>query len=272
MAQKSNDEKVDETKEYAEQRLAGLKKNLDEARRRTSYDHLKNERTIGPGGRNIFEEQYINLGNTLAHKQMRIGELSQQLMIAQSFPRPDFGRPSRGAGAADRACSSTQKKKLGLMLQQARRTIRNFDSDPGRQGARAAMLERDPRRARRARSGSRPRCRPNPTEMILDRYQTEIEDDKAQHQAVLAQMQDSMPDAPEVPVAGRGAERRPGSAIVEMDRNIAGLRDPLEVAEGPGEDPLERGRADRADPAQPGDVHRPGRDRRAWAWGSAWSA
>ena len=34
----------------------------------------------------------------------------------------------------------------------------------------------------------------NPTEMILEQYRREIEDDKEQHQAVLAQMQESMPE------------------------------------------------------------------------------
>ena len=112
----NNDDKIDETKEYAKQRLAELKKNLAKLEK-DIIDHLKTERTIGPGGRNIFEEQYINLGNTLAQKQMRIGELSQQLMIAQSrFPRPTSARPSRIARAADRACSSSEKKKLDPML------------------------------------------------------------------------------------------------------------------------------------------------------------
>ena len=68
---------------------AELKKDLaalDEA----IYGQLKAVRIIGPGGKNIFEEQYVNLGNTLSQKQMRIGELNQQMMIARSFPRADF--------------------------------------------------------------------------------------------------------------------------------------------------------------------------------------
>ena len=77
--------------------------------------HLSKKPTVGPGGKNIFEEQYVNLGTMLAHKQMRIGELTQQLLIAKSFPKPDF---NSAAGSREQRIAQleTQKKKCMLML------------------------------------------------------------------------------------------------------------------------------------------------------------
>ena len=90
-------------------RLGELKKDLA-ALDEDIYKQLKAVRIIGPGGKNIFEEQYINLGNTLSQKQMRIGELNQQMMIARSFPRADFS-----SDEADRhqliAMLESEKKK-----------------------------------------------------------------------------------------------------------------------------------------------------------------
>ena len=59
---------------------------------------LKTE-PIGPGGQKHPEDQYINLG-TLMHRRARIGELSQQMMIAPDiFPRFESTRPRAAARA-----------------------------------------------------------------------------------------------------------------------------------------------------------------------------
>ena len=67
-AQAEKQEKTDDTKEYAQQRLSKLKIDLEKLDS-TIYNQLKTLRTIGPGGRNILEEQYVSLGNVLMQKQ-----------------------------------------------------------------------------------------------------------------------------------------------------------------------------------------------------------
>src|SRR5262249_28932802 len=152
--------------------------------------HLKTERTIGPGGRNIFEEQYVNLGNSLAQKQNRIGELSQQLMIAQTFPKADLGP---GSSARDQRIAQLelQKKKCVQMLKKVRSTARIFNRDPAAleyaHTLDEILDELDELRSIKTEMAS------NPTEAILNHCRREFEDDKAQLQATLEQMQESMP-------------------------------------------------------------------------------
>lgn len=190
LATDENLDKIGETKEYAQTRLGGLKKDLtalDEA----IYKQLKAVRIIGPGGKNIFEEQYVSLGNTLSQKQMRIGELNQQLMIARSFPRADF---SSAVGERQQriAMLENEKRKWTKVLAKAKRTVRHFDSDPAAreyaQRLQEVMDELDELRSLKTVMAE------NPTEMILDQYRREIEDDQSHHQELLAQLQESMPE------------------------------------------------------------------------------
>ena len=60
----------------------------------------------------------------------------------------------------------------------------------------------------------------SPEKMILDQYQREIEDDKAQHQAVLAQMQESMPEHQKF-LSMVEERNRSRQTMAEMERNIA---------------------------------------------------
>lgn len=211
-------ERTDETKGFAENRLRGLKKNLEDIDQHI-YEQLRKVHTIGPGGKNILEEQYINLGNTLMHKQERIGELSQQLMIAKSFSRNDF---NSGPGQREQriAALEAEKKKWVRVMMKAKRAIKaeHFDSDPAAreyaQRLQEIMDELDELRSLKTQMAE------NPTEMILDQYQREVEDDRAQLQAVLAQMQESMPDHQKFlsMVEDRHQTRQ---SITEMERNIA---------------------------------------------------
>ncbi len=211
-------ERTDETKGFAENRLRGLKKNLEDIDQHI-YEQLRKVHTIGPGGRNILEEQYINLGNTLMHKQERITDLTQQLMFAKSFSRNDL---NAGQGPREQriAMLEAEKKKWVRVMMKAKRAIKaeHFDSDPAAreyaQRLQEIMDELDELRSLKTQMAE------NPTEMTLDRYEREIEDDKAQQQAVLAQMQESMPDHQKFlsMVEDRHQTRQ---CITEMERNIA---------------------------------------------------
>ena len=147
LAQSESRDRTEDTKIYANDRLRTLKNDLDAIDQRI-YAQLKTVRTIGPGGKNIFEEQYINLGNTLMHKQERIGELSQQLMIAKSFSRNDF---NAGPGPREQqiALLEAEKKKWVRLLRNVSHTARKFDSDPAAQEV-CSAARGDHGRARRA--------------------------------------------------------------------------------------------------------------------------
>ena len=223
--------KTEETKSLAEGRLQGLRKSLDEIDKRI-YQQLKTARTIGPGGKNIFEEQYVNMGITLMHKQMRLGELNQQLLMSKSF-----GRDGLTAGPGPReqqiALLETERKKWMRALWHDKHTARNFDNDPAaREHAvrlNEIMDELDDLRSMKTKMAD------NPRDLMLDRYQREIDDDKAQHQAVLVQMQESMPEHQKFQsmVEDRSQTRQ---RIAEMERSIASFeilassqKDPVRV-------------------------------------------
>ena len=44
---------------------------------------LAKSNTIGPGGRSILEERFVNLGSIMSQKRFKLGELQQQLTMAQ---------------------------------------------------------------------------------------------------------------------------------------------------------------------------------------------
>ncbi len=216
LAQSEKQDRTDDTKVYATQRLKGLKTDLDALDQRI-YDQLKTVRTIGPGGKNIFEEEYINLSNTLTRKQERISELGQQLMIANSFSRNDF---NAGPGQREQqiAALEAERKKWVRLLRNVSHTAKRFDSDPAAQKyaqrLQEIMDELDELRSLKTQMAD------NPTELILNQYQREVEDDKAQLQEVLVKMQESMPDHQKFlsMVEDRNRSRQ---ALAEMEHNIA---------------------------------------------------
>jgi capsular exopolysaccharide synthesis family protein len=217
-AEKENRDQVYATKEWANERLKSMKTSFVKLED-DILNYLRANRTIGPGGRNIFEEQYVNLGNMLTHKQMRIGELSQQLMVAQSFPKPDF-RSDVNSPQQRIAVLEAEKKKWLRVLTKAHRTIRKdrFDSDPAAReySQRIVEIEDEIYELRSLKT----HMAPNPTAMILERYTQELEDDKSQHDAILAKMQESMPAQQKFlsMIEERNATRQ---AISEMDKNIS---------------------------------------------------
>ncbi|MGO9597472.1 MAG: GumC family protein [Isosphaeraceae bacterium] len=190
LAKEENREGVEETRDYANQRLKSLKDELT-SQEKAIYNQLKAMPTLGSGGRNVFEEKYVNFGNSLVQKQMRINEFQQQMMMARSFGRPDF---SSGGGAHEQRIAQLQadQKKLVRALRKVKRIARNFDSDPAARDL-AQRLDENMNELDEL-NGPKTKMARDPYEMLLDKVQREYEDDKALEQQLLAQMQESMPE------------------------------------------------------------------------------
>ena len=60
---------------------------------------LAKTNTIGPGGRSILEERFVSLGSIMSQKQFKLGELQQQLTMAQMMPKYDFDPEARDRAA-----------------------------------------------------------------------------------------------------------------------------------------------------------------------------
>jgi capsular exopolysaccharide synthesis family protein len=185
-----NADKLKATTEFAQDNLNKLKiglKGLD----KSIEENLRSTRTIGPGGRSILEDQYVNLSNILQQKTSKLSEIQQQKLYAEMFPKFQSD-PQTEARQARIAQLEAQAKKLTLSLDQMKRTIRNFNRD------RAAILwsqyldetldELDKLRAVPTEMAS------SPTEMLIDQYNREIENDRLEHEKLLGKMQDSIPD------------------------------------------------------------------------------
>jgi capsular exopolysaccharide synthesis family protein len=216
LAERGNREKSQETKEYASERLDGLRKQLETIDKEI-LAHLETSRTIGPSGRNIFEEQYVDFANMLSHKQMRADELSQQLMIAQSFPKAEFGT-ARSDRDQRIAMLEREKAKWVLVLKKVKRTARHFDNDPAaREYAQRLQEIMDELDELRSIKMQMPR---DPTAMLLETCNRQLEEARAQHEANLMKMQASMP-AHQKYLSMVDERNRMRQSIAQMEENIS---------------------------------------------------
>jgi capsular exopolysaccharide synthesis family protein len=188
--QEENDNKIEATKEYAQQNVAQLEKELkalDESIERAFAD---SQSTIGAGGKSIIEEEYLNLGAMMNQKQARMGELSQQILLAEMFPKMDMN-PTESARASRLAQLEIQRRQGVRVLRGIKRTARNFDSDPAAQyfsGVLSDVMD-EMEELRKIEKGPRA----NPIETIVEQYRREIEADKETHQELLKKMQQTLP-------------------------------------------------------------------------------
>jgi capsular exopolysaccharide synthesis family protein len=231
LATDENFNKIGETKEYAQSRLTGLKKDLaglDDG----IYKQLKTVRIVGPGGKNIFEEQYISLANTLSQRQLRLGEMNQQMMIARSFPRADFN-PAETERSQRIAMLEKERKKWVHVLSKAKHTVKHFDSDHAvrdfAQRLDEIMDELDELKKVKTTMAE------NPTALILDQHRHEIENDQEHLQELLAQLQESMPEHQKF-LSMTEDRNQVRQKIAEMERNIASFeilaksqKDPVKI-------------------------------------------
>ena len=124
-------------------------------------------------------------------KQMRLGELNQQMMMMQYFPQID-----RSPGAARRQALiehlDEERQRYAEFLEMTQRTARNYNNDPA--AVKAArkltqiMDEIDRLKNFRAEVGM------TPIELILEQYQRQIDADKEEYDRLLREMRSSLPE------------------------------------------------------------------------------
>jgi succinoglycan biosynthesis transport protein ExoP len=188
--QDENEDKIFATKEYAKRNVAQLEKELSELDKNIGVALSDSQSTIGAGGRSIIEEEYVGLGTLINQKQIRMGELSQQMMLAEMFPKMDLSGES--SARASRLAQLEMQKRQGVrVLKGLRRTLRNFDNDPAAQYY-SGVLNDVMDEMDELRTIGKPTIA-NPTETILEQYRRELEADKETHQELLKKMQATLP-------------------------------------------------------------------------------
>ena len=189
-ARKENDEKLDTTAQYAEDAKKELKKNLTDLDQ-SIRSALQKNNTIGPGGRSILEEQFINWGSLITQKRMRMGELQQQLTAFQMLP--NRGSDPGADGRASQIAELTRRKRMYTRgLENMKRDIRHFNTDPSVKKM-AGLLDDVLDELEELRSFRTERLR-TPIEMILEQQNRELEADREEHEKLQVEMQKSIPE------------------------------------------------------------------------------
>jgi capsular exopolysaccharide synthesis family protein len=186
--------RVRETVENARRALRTLTSERDD-RESQMIGQIEALGTIGPGGRNILEEQYARIGQSIELQQARIGELQQKMMFAPLFPREEAVSPRESAARQQREQLEGAKQDLVEHLDDLRRKTRNFDSDPAvKRVARQLHKVMDAIDEIDDSFATKTKMAADPTEMIQESLQRDVESRQAQQQEMLARMQKAMPD------------------------------------------------------------------------------
>jgi polysaccharide biosynthesis transport protein len=181
--------KMDDSEELANRNVATMKKERDELDMQIK-GKLETSTTLGAGGKSIIEEQYVSLGAMLNQKQLKMGDLSQQMLLMQNFPRIDQS-PEGARRNSLIASLEMERRKYTEMLRITKSAARNFNSDPAAIAAsrklKAILDELDELKNVRTEVGL------TPTEMILEQYQREVDADKEEHARLLRELRASLP-------------------------------------------------------------------------------
>ncbi len=183
--------KLDTSRKYAEDHLGKLKaelKTIDE----NVMSAVKESPNIGPGGRNILEDQYLNYTAMISGKQSKMADMSQQMLLMEQFPKLDAD-PKAGMRAARIEQLRTEAEKYTTMLEHLRGVIRNLDGDPAARKW-AKDLNRILNKIDELESVPEARPANAALDVVVERSLRELEADREEKDKLLVQMQASMPN------------------------------------------------------------------------------
>jgi polysaccharide biosynthesis transport protein len=183
--------KNDASRSNAAESLANLQnelKGIDEK----LVGMLRTTSTIGPGGTNIIQAQYENVGSMLKHKQIRLDEFQQQAGISQLFPREGALRPEDASRQNQVDKLMETRRRLTLQLQEFKRTIKDFNGDPSVKHT-ALKLDHVLAQIEELRSAPQ-RTRLDPSDTIVESMRREIESTEEAAKSLLGKLRESMPD------------------------------------------------------------------------------
>ena len=193
-AKEETRKKMDDSEKLATDNVKELKKELDALDLRIKNKILSTN-TLGAGGKSIIEERYISQGTMLGQKQLKLGELSQQMMLMEHFPRLDQG-PEAARKASLIATLEMERRRITEFMRITKNTARHFNSDAGAMMAsrklEAIMDELDELKNARLDVGL------TPTEMMLEQMQRDFDADKEEQARLLREMRESLPAHQEV--------------------------------------------------------------------------
>ncbi|GAC1468238.1 MAG: hypothetical protein NVSMB9_10710 [Isosphaeraceae bacterium] len=154
---------------------------------------LQRTSTIGPGGKNIIQAEYENIGSMLLHKRMRLDEVQQQAWISQLFPKQNQLQPEDTTRLGQIERLQETRRKLTGQLQEYKRIIRNFESDPSVRHT-SSKLKMVLDQLELLRTEIPRKTELDPSETIVESMRKEIESAEEASKSLLGQLRESMPE------------------------------------------------------------------------------
>jgi capsular exopolysaccharide synthesis family protein len=184
----------DRSKANAVEHLGRLEREMQALNKRMELT-LKGSAVIGPGGKNLLEEQWQLAGLSLTQKQAKLGDMRQQAWLAQVLPG---GRdnPELSVRQSMLAELEKQRRTLSRSLRQYQRTMRHFDTDNATR-IQAGKLEDVMDEIERLRSEPVAKAESPGTELfesMIRSLSEEIRTDHEAHKSLLLKFQESSPE------------------------------------------------------------------------------
>ncbi|MGE3819517.1 MAG: GumC family protein [Isosphaeraceae bacterium] len=192
-ARLESETKNDDTRSFARRGLETLKSQLRDVEVEIG-DISQKAKFIGPGGSNIFQDQYLSANAILSHKRVTLDETKRQAWIGSLFPKTLERDPEELAVKDQIARLQESRRLLVERLQEYRRVIRNFDGDPAVKQT-AAKLDKVIDNIEYLKSSIVPKeAATDPAEMLVNAMQEELRALQETADEFLNQFKESMPE------------------------------------------------------------------------------
>ncbi|WP_165075907.1 polysaccharide biosynthesis tyrosine autokinase [Paludisphaera rhizosphaerae] len=150
--------------------------------------------TIGPGGRNILEEQYAHLGQSIELQQARAAELQQKMLFAPLFGQEEHVSPAEVANQQKLERLQEEREVLVERLKAIKKGSRNFNGDLAARNLASHLDEVLNRIDRLSAPIEKTKMAADPTEMIYNSLQSDIDAAEGQRVDLLEKLRKAMPD------------------------------------------------------------------------------
>jgi capsular exopolysaccharide synthesis family protein len=182
--------KSENPKSFASDTLAKLQGELKSIDAQV-LDMLKKTTTIGPGGKNIVQAQYENMGSMLMQQRLQLNEFRKQAWVSQMFPK-DVTRPEDASRLGQIEKLQETRSKLAWQLREQMGKIRNPYNDPSilhlKRKLQAVLDQLDELQAVPERAAV------DPSETIVESMRQEIASAEEATNQLLGQLRASMPE------------------------------------------------------------------------------
>ncbi len=187
-------DKLAAVKSYAQQDLVKLRdsqKQLEDE----IVGTLQKTKLISATGRSLAEERYVMSSNMIAQKQSRLGEVAYQLQLAKLFPK--FDMDGGGSPRLEKLAQlEAQARRYRYLLEDARHNVRQFNSD--RSVRRLAELLDETLDEIETLRNVKTEMASTPTDLIVEEFKREVEAERDEHEKLLGEMQEAVPDLQKV--------------------------------------------------------------------------